>query len=207
MPIQVNAPCGSHIEDVFTDAFSRKLEYGDYAYFDFNGIEVRVNQSTDYALLMRDRDTAYLLGWKVIGPDPVDEYSDELLEEIGKTTLKREEECLAQQLEYEKEQAVYNAIALEAMSKYGYYMYPSFTDEYQSWKDAQSDGYGKAVFDLVERTAAISVMLSSQRNTHIKNVFEEASNIASESLGGCTGFQWGGAKQILSRYWLYSDCM
>lgn len=207
MPIQIDAPCGSHLENIFAEAFAQKLEYGDYAYFNFNGIEVRVNQGTDYSLLMRDRDTAYLLDWKVIGPNPVDEYSDELLEEISKATLEREEERLAQQLEYEKEQAVYNTIALEAMNKYGYYMYPSFTEEYQSWKDAQSDDYGKAVFDLVERTAAISVMLSSQRNTHISNVFEEASNIASESLGGCAGFQWGCAKQVLSQYWLYSDCM
>jgi hypothetical protein len=128
-----------------------------------------------------------------------------LQQEIAKKLEKRRLEI--QKLERIAKQTRLSAkqIAEEAIAQYPMFIWESLRKEYEQYKARQDNGYGKAVFEFAEATAAISKILAKQNNKHLGVVLMEASDIASEACGGCTGFQWSIAKQILERYWLYGD--
>jgi hypothetical protein len=205
-PVEIQSLPGDCFGDLVGKAQITAPEYS-YAYFNFNGIEVRVGQLTNYQLLSRDLDTAYLLGWEVIGPTPDDQYDDDLLAEINQALqIQEQERELAEEKYQAKRKVAKDTVAL-AQESTGFYIIPSLRGEYEDWKSNQSDGYGLAVFELAEATAAVCIWMCNQRNTFVNDVFAQSGDIASDAVGGATGFQWSCAKQLLKRYWLYRDCI
>ncbi|EKU96654.1 hypothetical protein Lepto7375DRAFT_0604 [Leptolyngbya sp. PCC 7375] len=184
----------------------------EYAAFDFNGVEVCVNQSTDLVLLLRDRNTAMILDWPSIGPYCVEEYSDTVLEQIETARQEREAEVkLAQQKwQLKSEKAKLEIIAIGA--EYFNFKIPlrkqfDYGLECVNRSSLPEEGaYQAAVFRWAKEIAKTTLALSRQSGRWLGVHIKEASFLVDDAMDeGFTGFQYSLAIDILERYWLYGD--
>jgi hypothetical protein len=92
--------------DDLTDAINKAhdlAQKGTPVEFRFNDITVRVSEETNLDWLRRDYFTADLLDWPIIGPDPQEEYTDELKHEIEVKRAQVELRSAEKQLQFAKE--------------------------------------------------------------------------------------------------------
>ena len=60
--------------------------------FWFTGVDVRITKDTDLETLQRDFEVAQLLGWRRIGPNTEDEYSEDIQRQITAAMKQRDAE-------------------------------------------------------------------------------------------------------------------
>lgn len=197
MSIQKLEPmAGDTFSEVSYKAKEMAVDSGNEVEFDFNGISVLVNKTTNLDHLSRDYSTAWKMEWKSIGPHPTPEYSPALKAEI-KT---REDEIEAARQKRQQQQAAEDekqkATVDELVKGVSFLIWPGKEDEYKQYVETNStDGYSKAVVEYGEYWAKL-MQLNGGR---IQDIAEETQ----KPLGflGITGFQYGCVVKALSYFW------
>jgi hypothetical protein len=168
--------------------------------FDFNEIQCLVSKTTKPDLLVRDYMHAHLMQWKTIGPDPVEKYSDEVQADFDSRKKAQEEKQEQQRQEWEKKDQEEKQ-RFELKTK-GINIDLIDTVKWQSWKDANSDGYGAAAMEFAESWAKLMQLEIANGKKLI-----ECAKDTSYELGflGISGFQYGCAVQVLSAAWKHGE--
>lgn len=79
---------------------------------------------------------------------------------------------------------------------------PTKEQDYQDWKDKNTDPYGAACFEYAERWADLMEQEIKNGKT-LKDFAEETSQKADTE--GITGFMYGVAVKILSEAWIHGE--
>lgn len=78
--------------------------------------------------------------------------------------------------------------------------------EYQDWKNKNTDAYGRECFEYAERWANMLEEQIEKENNPENVIFTYASKYSSDAdINGITGFMYGCVVQILSLSWKYGE--
>lgn len=168
--------------------------------FGFNGVKCIVTKDTNLDWLYRDYHNSWDMEWKTVGPDCVENYSEEIQQELNSRIQIREEKSAKREQEYRAKEAAEKA-AFEKLVE-GVSVELSKPEEYANWKEKNSDPYGRAAFEYAEAWAK-KMQLEILKGKTVSECAEEAQ----EGLGffGITGFQYGCAVGVLSETWKYGE--
>lgn len=168
--------------------------------FEFNGINCITNKDTNLNLLYRDYHNAFLMGWKTVGPECIENYAPEVQKEFELRTWEAAEKEEIQRKEYEAKNKAERQ-AFEFKTK-GIEVEIIDVDTYNDWKAKNLDGYGATIFEYAEAWAK----LMQVEMLHGKRLVECA-EATSFHLGfiGVTGFMYGAAVSILAKCWKYGE--
>lgn len=175
--------------------------------FEFNECICLVNSTTNLDLLYRDYMNHWIMDWKQIGADCVEEYSTDVKVELEKRKKARQEKSDLQQIEYKKKEdaerlAFSNKTAGVQMEFYS-------KEDWELGKSKNTDGYGACIYEYAEGWAKLMQAEAKEKGfTNIDVVV--LSGIAqktSHEMGflGITGFMYGASVQILSQCWKYGE--
>jgi len=188
------------IQESISTAKTQAAINGTEVEFDFNGINVIVSADTNTSLLLRDYFNAHLMGWNEIGPNPLTEYSDDVLMEIDSAKeqqRKKEEDRFAA---YKKEQDAKQ----EAFNKEVEGITIELKDE-EIWKDfvdKNQDPYGKGCVVFAENWAKLMQKHMSE-GISLQNCASADSHLA--DTDGITGFMYGAAVHMLALCWKHGE--
>jgi hypothetical protein len=180
-----------------------------YIFFQFNELEVRVNHRTDTELLKRDWQNSKWLDTDVIGPNCEAELPYEVITQIG--AAKQEYALIAEQRreEYKSKCELKIQRFVELTEGVELQLHPNVDWlHYRNQHSTDSEvDYHKAAYDYAERWAKIMTKLSREANTWIgdNDIYKTAADMA--DVDGITGFQFGMARQLLEKLWLYGDVL
>lgn len=176
--------------------------------FDFNGIICVVSPETDLTLLYRDYVNAHLMDWTTVGPDCVEQYSQEISLTIDQKKKQQEEESQKRQEEYQKQQEE-KKISAEQKLK-GIEMEFSDKDSWDKGFELNSDSYGRACYTYAERWARLMQYEAKQvlKEPNLLLMTEFADSTSHEAdIEGISGFMYGAAVSILAKSWKYGEAL
>lgn len=191
---------GECIDAVMKKAQSMSKQVGNTVEFDFNSITVLVDDHTNLDHLYRDFNTAFLTGWKTIGPQCMPEYTESILKEIEsaeEAQAKRQEEQAAKwKLEEDAQKAAFTEKVGESVL---------LTTDTKLWMECinnNQDDYGKCCVDYARDWGRLM-----QYYIHNGETVVQCAERASHELGwyGITGFMYGAAVMMLSSCWKYGE--
>lgn len=191
---------GQSVDRVMKKAQGLSKEINDTVEFEFNHRKVRVDADTDLDLLMRDYNTSWTLEWKIIGPNPVIEYSKPTLEAIDAAEKAQQERQAEQQAEWKRKDAEQKRLFNEKVGKSDILLKDAKTwDEYV---EKNQDPYSKCAVDYACDWAILMQYYMNNGET-----LEQCADRASHELGwyGITGFIYGCAVQMLSQCWIHGE--
>ena len=204
---------GSYYPNLVDQALSAVDELDvEYAAFNFNGVEVCVNLSTDQDLLKRDLYTALDLDWKTIGPYCVPKYSEDVLSQINAVNEQRELEEKANQEKWRQEASVAQqflvdlgvddfSFTIPKRKKYSYGI-----EKIERSTLPEEGNYQYAVFRWAIEIAKTALALSRRSGRWLGPHINEASHLTDKAMDeGFSGYQFSLAIDVLERYWLYGD--
>lgn len=184
----------------------------EYAAFDFNGVEVCINNSTNLELLQRDLDTATLLGWQTIGPVCVEEYPVVVHDKIAAAKRARQLEIESiRQKRRDKVKASRKRLAELGVDDFVFDVPARLqadyaTERYRRAHLPREGDYQNAASRWAIEIARASLALSRESGYWIGVHVKEASFLTEDAMDeGFSGFQFSLAIDILERYWLYGD--
>jgi len=171
--------------------------------FEFNGIKVFVDETTNLDWLSRDYSTAWIMDWKEIGPKCVETYPIELQQEIDKRRAEKELKAenrrkeieAADKIERDACEALVKDIVLEINH--------GMEEEYKAYVEKNShDGYSRGVVDYAEFWAKL-MQIEIAKGHSVKDIADSSQ----EGLNflGITGFMYGCAVQALARFWKHGE--
>jgi hypothetical protein len=168
--------------------------------FNFNGIVCVVSPTTNLDHLYRDYCNAHIMDWKEVGPDCVEEYSEEVSSKIS--TQKEEQQKIWDEesaLRKREEQITRNVVMDKVKN-----VQIELKDE-ELWNkglENNTDPYGKTIYEYAELWGRLMQVELNNGST----VKECADAMSSElDFMGITGFMYGAAVSILSSCWKYGE--
>lgn len=203
---RLEAAPGASIGPTIAEAIelAATAEHGPVVVFDFNQVTVTVAADSDATLIEREWWRA-LRGFieKRVGPHPAAELTaDEKASDAAKQAeidrADAERTAAWEQKERLKREASEKALADAAPI--------ALRDPaaWQSWLDANKDGYGAAVMSYAERWARM-MQVEIDRGAIISDVAKRLSHEA--DLEGITGFMYGCAVSMLSQCWEHGELL
>lgn len=144
--------------------------------------------------------------WKSVGPNCLQQYSEETQKELHSRSVakeieaeKRRQECAKKEkMERDAFNALVDCIDLAIL--------PEKVEEYAAYVQKNSqDGYSRAVIDFAEGWAKIMQKMMVKEGLSVADVADPAQN----GLGffGITGFQYGAAVNGLAHFWIYGEAL
>lgn len=168
--------------------------------FDFNDVCCLVNANTNLEWLYRDYSNSWIMEWKIVGADCVENYSAEMQADFEKRSKIQEEkrakedaECREKEAKDKKDfESKVQGVNLELSDVAGW----------NKSREANSDGYGGAALDYAEGWAKL-MQIEVAKGKTVAECYDYTQN----GLGflGITGFQFGCAVSILSQTWKHGD--
>lgn len=210
----------SNIHNAIDRAIQDAAEHGDTVEFEFNGVIVQVAGDSDSALIYRDWERGMLRPSDTftVTPYPPQELSQEQASEDVRLRAEIKERQRQSQIEYDKQQAVKTA-TLQGCLAAAPPLALRDAAIWQSWVDANSDGYGAACVRYAEKwgrlmQARMAAMLEAESAPHIElpsakvtrflvDNADECSHVADDE--GITGFMYGAAVSMLAQAWKYGE--
>jgi hypothetical protein len=173
--------------------------------FEFNGVTNLVTKNTNLDWLWRDYCNAWLMGWTTVGPDCVENYSDEVQKEYDTKKAAQEAKDEQRRLEIEAQDKAEKEAFEAKVTGVEFEVIPEKADEYKTYAANNSkDGYSKAVIEYGENWAKLmQVELAAGKS--IIDIADETQ----KGLGylGITGFQYGCAVKGLSHFWKHGEAL
>lgn len=168
--------------------------------FDFNGVKCLVNSTTNLEWLYRDYCNSWIMKWKEVGADCVEDYSDEI-----KLELKRREDIAEEKRK--KEEVAYKERELEQRSMFeekvkNVNMGFKSESDWKMGKENNKDEYGSCIYEYAEGWAKL-MQAEILNGMKVKDVAESTSR--EMSFLGISGYMYGAAVSILSECWLYGE--
>lgn len=191
---------GGHISNCIDKAKEVSKERNQLVQFEFNGIQVFVDDTTDSDLLQRDLSTAYLLKWKEIGPETSVEYPDDIKEEIIVATAYQERRQAEQQAKWAEEARIKRE-TLEAKIKDIQYDVKD-AESLKKWEDNNQDEYGGAIVSYAKNWGRL-MQVEIANGKEVKDIADKTSHEA--DIEGLTGFMYGAAISVLSTTWVHGE--
>jgi hypothetical protein len=190
----------STIQEAVSKAIAQATVNGTEVEFDFNGVKIVVNDSTDKIALVRDYMNAHLMGWEEVGPNPPVQYSADVLAQITLAKAAQEERQRIQETEWEREAAEKQANFDKEVE--GIEMEVTDTESWNDYVRVNTDGYGKACVDYARNWARLMQKQMSD-GAELKDIAGACSHLADTE--GITGFMYGAAVSMLSKCWLHGE--
>jgi hypothetical protein len=201
---------GSRINGAIALAIDEARKHSDTVEFEFNGVTVQVAGDSNPELILRDwwRGMLRPSNTFTVEPYPPVELSAEQLAEDKRLTDERDERQRVRQAEYDKSQAIKTATLQGALASA-----PPLAlrdvGKWQSWVDANSDGYGAACVRYAEKWGRLMQarmpqgLESAQITRWLVDNAEECSSVADDE--GITGFMYGAAVSMLAGAWEHGE--
>jgi hypothetical protein len=206
--LEFESDFGSHITKDVEDAIKLAKEQNELVHFNFNEIDIYVNEFSLPGLVVRDFLNSYKLGVKSIGPAYIKEYDEKTLAAIKKYDA---EEAIreAERTRIYKEEELAKKLALETEVKDEEI---EITDQ-ENWDDRKTknaDDYGAAILRYAEHWATLMQAQAKKEGKEIDMQFiidhaREASFKA--DVEGITGFMYGAAVSVLAKCWKYGELL
>lgn len=196
--------CGDIITNTIAKAIEEATKHKEQVGFDFNGVDVIVEASSDPTLIYRDWSrglNGYLGDKPIVGPFPKAELLAEEIASDAAIKAEHDRKSGERQAEYAKKQAEQTAALNSALSEAGSL---ELLDA-EGWKktvDANKDGYGGRVIRYAEEWGRLMQTRIAKGET-VAQCAEEASRLADDD--GITGFMYGCAVSILSKVWRHGE--
>lgn len=171
--------------------------------FEFNGVKCLVSKDTNLDWLYRDYSNSWLMDWKIVGPDCLENYEPEVKEEFNKRKVAADIKAEDQRKEYEaKEKREREAFDL-LVKGINVEIIPGKEKEYADYVAKNSDdGYSRAVIDYGEGWAKV-MQTEIVKGKIVKDIAEASQ----KGLGflGITGFQYGCVVNGLAHFWKHGE--
>jgi len=179
-------------------ALSRRLKR--VVEFEFNDIACLVDKDSVKANYARDYLNSFLVNWKRIGPNYLDEYPTDIQECIAIAT-KELEDRRAESLRKRKEEedvekskfnSITNGVDIEFRNK----------SSWEEFKENNKDSYGAGILEFAESWAKLMQVEISKGKS-----LDSCAKETSFQLGflGITGYMYGAAVSVLSLCWKYGE--
>lgn len=186
-----------HIETCIEEALLEVYLSREIIAFEFNGKIILLDKDSKKDLVLRDFYTSFDIGWRVIGPEYDEEYSDELKKAIEEAKeekrIKREKEDEEYRIKQDaKKDSFFKEIEGEEIDLI------QSIDEY---KQKNKDPYGARCVSYAEEWARL--MQVRMKDKPLAEVYDKASHDA--DYDGITGFMYGMAVNILSKCWRHGE--
>lgn len=169
---------------------------------EFNGVNLLITETTDNALLWRDIQTARLLKWDSVGPNPAPTYSGLLQTRIDAAEKERDAKQAAEDAEYKRKSDEQRLAVERKIANVPF----SITNS-EGWEKGlsnNSDGYGRAIYDYSEAWAKL-MQVEIESGARLEDIADKTSHEL--SYMGITGFMYGAAVSILSQCWVHGDAL
>lgn len=197
------------IETLAGDSFNEVAEMakllatvrgGETSEFDFNGVTCFVGALTNTEWLYRDYCNAFLMGWDTVGPDCVEEYSQEVKDELNKRRSEQEKRHKA----YKRKQARIRAADKAVFEKKVEDVEITLKDEDLWGKSiaANPEGYGKAIIDYAEGWAKL-MQIEIAAGRSLSECYESTQQQV--DFIGISGAQFWAAANLLAQVWVYGE--
>lgn len=200
---------GTTIDSAISNAIAEAAQFNETVQFDFNGVAVEVAGDSNPDLIRRDWERGMLRPSNTfaVKPYPDVTVSDSELQVDARLIQEREQRSQQRQREYDEKQKAKTAKIEFLLSNANPL---ALRDEtmWQSWVDANSDGYGAAIMRYAEKWGRLmQVGMSTAANMAptdwIAANADECSHVADDE--GLTGFMYGAAVSMLSQAWVYGE--
>lgn len=168
--------------------------------FEFNGTNNVVNSETNLDLLWRDMQNSYTTGWKEVGPNCIDEYSDEIKAELAEKERLNEVKQLERIIKLENKDKAQRE-EFEILTK-GIDFEFSNKDLWETGIANNKDGYGGAIYEYA-KSWGLLMQARIDKGEALKDIAEETS--FQLVFYGITGFMYGAAVSVLSSTWKYGE--
>jgi len=190
----------SNIQDSINQAVIQATDNDAEVEFDFNGVKVVVNASTDKIALLRDYMNSHLMEWEQVGPNPPVQYSADVNAQIALAKEAQAERQKVQEAEWEREAAEKQANFDKEVE--GIEMEVTDTESWNDYVKVNTDGYGKACVDYARNWARLMQKKMSD-GAELKDIAGACSHLADTE--GITGFMYGAAVSMLSKCWSHGE--
>jgi hypothetical protein len=193
---------GSNINDVIPEAI-RLAKSGPFS-FVFNDVSVTVHADSDPALIYRDWSRAlsgYITG--AVGPYPSPRLSAAELARDVEVEAQNEARREASRQRYEAE-ARTKREAAEARLADAPGIALADAGAWDTFKDANTDGYGGAVVTFAERWARL-MQLGIAEGKRLEDIADPL--VSEADLEGITGFMYGCAVSVLVKCWTHGEAL
>lgn len=168
--------------------------------FEFNGIDCIVSPDTNLEHLFRDYHTAFTMDWKTIGPDCAVEYSDKIVRELKRRTIKKEKEAEERNKKYRLEAEKKEKDLKRKISKVKFEC--SDDENFSGWDKSNKDPYGGRIVSYAKEWAML-MQVEMAKGEKLKDIAQRTSSEA--DYDGITGFMYGAAVQMLSQCWRHGE--
>lgn len=173
--------------------------------FDFNGIEVNVDASTNLDNLQRDFHNSYVLDRKVIGPNCADSLTKAETQELAEAQAKADEAERVRQEAYDAEQRQKTAALDSQISGETLALKDGMDAEYAAYVENYSkSGYLRGVVDYAEAWGKL-MQARMAKGEQLIDIAQQTSHEA--DIGGITGFMHGRAVSALAHFWVHGDVL
>lgn len=202
--ITIESTIGGHISRTIEQAQQIAKEKGQDVEFDFNGVNVVVNATTNPELLLRDFMNAYKMDWKEVGPVCEENYSQDTLDRLDKRTKELEAEAEERQRQYElaedKKREDFQKLVEGVEMEYA----EGGKAKWDEGSAKNQDGYGAAIYRYASDWARLmQALLKTNPTQTVRDIADKASHNA--DIEGITGFMYGAAVSILSTCWVNGE--
>jgi len=173
--------------------------------FEFNGVTNLVTKNTNLDWLWRDYSNSWVMGWKTVGPNCVENYSPEVQKEYDEKKAAQDKKEEAHRKEIEAKDKIEQDACEAKIAGVALEIIPEKSDEYKAYVEKNSkDGYSRGVIDYAENWAKLMQIEISKGKT-VQEVAEGTQN----GLGylGITGFMYGCAVNGLAHFWKHGEAL
>lgn len=170
------------------------------AQFEFNGVICIVSANTNLDWLWRDYTNSYLMEWKVVGPDCLENYEPEVAQELRKRQIAAEEKSEQQRKEYEIQEQK-ERVAFQEKVKDVQMEFKSKAD-WESGLSKNTDPYGACIYEYAEGWAKL-MQVEIVGGVKLEDIAEKTSHEL--DFLGITGFMYGAAVSVLSHCWIHGE--
>lgn len=200
MNYKLDTSLGNSFPKIAKEAKEIALEKNIIVEFDFNGCTCLVNSTTNLEWLLRDYYNHWIMDWKIIGPDCVAEYSNEVKTELENREKLGEEKRELERIEYQKkedaEKLIFKEKTKDVLIEF------SNKEDWELGKSKNTDGYGACIYEYAEGWAKL-MQVEITNGKELKDIAEKTS--FEMDFLGITGFMYGAAVQILSQCWKHGE--
>jgi hypothetical protein len=190
----------SNIQDSINQAVLQATDNDAEVEFDFNGVKVVVNSSTDKIALVRDYMNAHLMKWEEIGPNPPVQYNADVMAQLKVAEYLEHQETLKREAEYERASKEKQAAFDKEVE--GIEMEISDNELWVTYLTKNVDPYGNAICVYAENWAKLMQKKMSE-GAELKDIAGTCSHLADTE--GITGFMYGAAVHMLSKCWKHGE--
>lgn len=201
---KLEASPGSSIHDAIPEAIQIARERGEAFSFDFNGVTVIVEGTSDAALIFRDWDRALRHCIESpVGPFPSATLTDVELAHDVEVEAQNQARRDAAHAEYQRKADAKKA-ATDARLANAPAFAASDPEAWRTFDEKNRDPYGHGVVVFAEQWARL-MQLDMANGAKLEDIADAASSEADTE--GITGFMYGCAVSVLSQCWQHGEAL